>query len=116
MRSVATSAVVQGVGQLMERFEGALSPYTALVATERMMCAINVGQPLYCRLWHGIEEPAPKALFAGHRTRPTAHPHYRALLITDEQPSSMQGWQEVAPGHVVFLGDGWKVRTTPLPF
>lgn len=111
-RAFAAAAIASGLEKLARSTEGALERgYASMVATERLLVAATLDRPLFYRVWKGIQAPADKPLFAGHRTRPVEHPHYRALLVMSGEKAPGEQWQTLQPGELLWLDDGWEVKT-----
>ena len=72
--------------------------------TERLVVGATRGGPLAIRQWRGVEEPAPTPLFAGHRPKAVAHPHYKAALIVSGPAPTGAEWAQIAPDHLFWVG------------
>lgn len=111
-RAPAAAAVASGLAKLAQSTEGALERgHASMLATERLLVAATFDRPLYYRVWNGLQVPADKPLFAGHRTRPVEHSHYRAVLVMSHDSCPGEQWQTLEPGNMLWLDDGWEIKT-----
>lgn len=87
-----------------------------VAATEKLMLCARTGDPLYYRLFEGVEEPADEPLFAGHRPKRHEHPHFRGVFLTsagDAAPAD-EDWQELSQRHVAWVDRSWEATVVPL--
>lgn len=104
-------AAARALGEsVMAMHHDPAAPFHAIAMTDKLMVACAVGEPLYYRLFSGIEQPAPAPLFVGERTRPTPHPHFRAAIVASLDAPPAAPWQRLEPGHVLCIEEGWKVK------
>ncbi|MFU8802948.1 MAG: hypothetical protein ACNA8W_03975, partial [Bradymonadaceae bacterium] len=92
--------------------EGA--PFLVIAATEKLLLAARIGaEPMHYRFFEGIDEPAEKPLFAGHRPKPVHHKHFSGLIVANKIDDTAQ-WQELPDRHILWVEPKWRIRTAPL--
>lgn len=88
-------------------------PFVAIAATNKLLVAASIDEPLHYRFFDGIDQPAEKPLFAGHRPRPVHHGHFKGLVVANKI-ADPTGWQELPNRHILWVEPQWKIRTAPL--
>lgn len=82
-----------------------------VTVTDRLLLAARTQGPMYYRVWRGIEEPVDEPLFAGHRPQPEEHPHFKAVMVTNQMNGSPgEEWELIDPQHVLWVDDDWNVQ------
>jgi len=82
-----------------------------VTVSDRLLLAARTQGPMYYRIFDGIEEPVDEPLFAGHRPKPEKHPHFNAVLVTNELDESPgEEWQMLGPQHVMWIDEDWSVE------
>lgn len=93
--------------------EAAVGQIAALAVTDRALVAGSIGRPLYYREIRGLSQVREEPLFAGHKPRPTVHPTFKGVFVTDA-PVEGEEWRVVPDGHVMWVDRQWAVRFAPV--
>ncbi len=91
----------------------AVADFAAISISARLLIAGALGHALHFREVRGLSQTKELPLFAGHKPRPTSHPTFKALFVTDA-PVRGPEWQEVPDGHVLWLERDWTARFLPI--
>lgn len=91
----------------------AIADLGAIAVSDRMLIAGAVGHPLHYREMRGLSQMKEEPLFAGHKPKPTSHPTFKAVFVTDG-PTMGDEWKVVPDGHVMWLDRDWTVKFAPI--
>lgn len=94
-------------------FEGPLS-VDLVAATERLVVAARLGDPVHYRVFDGIEQPSEEPLFAGHRPKKIKHPHFRGVFVGSNIHPVTDDWRELAERSVMWIDGTWEAKTASL--
>lgn len=113
------SALVDTVEEIESRLDGDKSSddifdTDMVTVSERLLIAVAGDESVYYRKFEGIEEEQEEPLFAGHHPQVEEHPHFRAVLVTNELDDGADGWEELPPRHVMWVGSDWDINIEPL--
>lgn len=81
-----------------------------VAATERMLIAARLAEPLHLRLFSGLEQPGEDPLFAGHRPRAIQHPHFRAAFLGSGLKPVEDSWREIPAETIVYVDQSWEPK------
>jgi glutamine amidotransferase len=82
----------------------------AVSVSTRLLLAARIGEALYYRQFDGIQEPSEDPLFAGHRPRPVAHPHFNGVLVASGDRPNGESWVEIPDRHIMWVDGDWDVQ------
>lgn len=86
-----------------------------VTVTDRLLLAARTQGSMYYRSFHGIEEPGEEPLFAGHRPQPEEHPHFKAVLITNELDAPPnEHWELLEAQQVLWVDEDWSVQVADI--
>ncbi len=102
-REAAAEALVLSLAGMHSNLD---APFHAMVLSKGLMIAAACGEPLFYRVFDGLEQPAPAPLYDGERTRPIKSPHFRAVMIASLDEVN-EAWTRLEPGHVMFVDESW---------
>jgi glutamine amidotransferase len=85
-----------------------------VAATERLVVAARLGDPIHYKMVRGIEQPGEEPLFAGHRPKKIEHPHYKGFFVASKLEPTTDAWKELPERHVLWVDDSWEVQTAPI--
>jgi glutamine amidotransferase len=86
-----------------------------VTVSDRLLLAARTQGPMYYRVWRGIEEPVEEPLFAGHRPKPDQHPHFKAVIVTNEMNGNPgDAWHLLERQQVLWVDDDWNVQVADI--
>jgi len=91
------------------QLEAAIASFAAVAVTDRMLVAGGFGHALAFRVVRGLSHFKDQPLFAGHKPKPTQHPTFKGVFVTDA-PTEGADWVEVPDGHVMWVDRDWEIR------
>ncbi len=113
------AALVDTVDEIDARLDGnrasdQIFETDIVTVSERLMMAVSGSDGVYYRKFEGIEEEQEEPLFAGHRPQLDEHPHFRAVVVTNELSDGAEEWEELPPRSLMRVGDDWEIQITGL--
>lgn len=84
-----------------------------VAVSDRTLVAGAIGHPLYYREVRGLSHFKEEPLFAGHKPRPSSHPSFKAIFVTDAAVDGEE-WKLLPDGHVMWLDRDWNVAFVPV--
>jgi glutamine amidotransferase len=94
-------------------FEGPLS-LDIVAATERLVVAARLGDPIHYRVFDGMEQPGEEPLFAGHRPKRIKHPHFKGVFLGSKLRPEADGWRELSERSVMWVDGSWEAKAATL--
>lgn len=94
-------------------FEGPLS-IDIVAATERLVVAARLGDPVHYRVFNGIEQPGEEPLFAGHRPKKIQHPHFKGVFVGSKLQPTTDEWRELPERSVMWVDGSWEAKTATI--
>jgi len=91
--------------------EGVDRPGAMVAVSERLLVGLSTDGPLWVRQFEGIDEQHEEPLFAGHRPQTESHPHFRAVLLSNEARNESDGWTKIPEREVVWIGGDWEIHS-----
>jgi glutamine amidotransferase len=114
--------VAQAVAAMLDEIEhrshaaGHEGPLTINLvgATERMVVAARLGDPVHYKMYRGLEQPGEEPLFAGHRPKKIEHPHFKGAFLASKLAPNAEGWTELPERHVLWVDESWEAKTASI--
>jgi predicted glutamine amidotransferase len=85
-----------------------------VAASERMVVAARLGEPIHYKMYRGIEQPGEEPLFAGHRPKKIQHPHFNGVFLASNLDPKAEGWNELPERHVLWVDQSWEAKTASI--
>lgn len=80
-------------------------------ATERLVVAARLGEPIFYKVFDGVEQPGEDPLFAGHRPKKIQHPHFKGVFVASGLEPKAGEWHELAERELLWIDDSWEPHT-----
>lgn len=110
-RHGCATALIEAVRTI--QMEAAVADLGVVAVSDRMIVAGGIGHPMHYLEVRGLSHTREEPLFAGHKPKPTSHPTFKAVFVTDA-PTDGEDWQEVPDGHVLWVDRDWNVHFEPI--